>query len=283
MILKQDDLVVTINNTIIRAKKYINPQFVFDPDALQGFYDGVSPKRTEERRPNQWGDFSEPSLLNGRMLTLTGAAIANSPQQLHDMRDEFTGLLIDGVYTEIQVQNSSNSRYLKVTLGGAPAWVQKTDTTAIWKLDLYAPDPRIYGTLRRIQLTDNIDDGGIDYSWDYPLNYGGTIIRQSFAIQNDGNTDSWPIFIVTGDFNGGFTIGNNAGKLIKYEGIVTTAAPVIIDTAAGTATQNGINQSTSLSRRDWFSIPAKQSIQPLFSPSQNTFGWCDIIYRDTWI
>jgi hypothetical protein len=283
MLLKEDNLIVTISNLIIYAKKQTGSYFVFDPDAVQGFYDGVSPKRTEEHRPNQWGDFSEPSLLNGRLLTLTGAAIASSSQELHDMRDAFTSLLIDGKYIEIQIQNSSGSRYIKVTLGAQPAFVQKTDTAALWKLELYAPDPRIYGTLRRIQITDNTDDGGIDYPWDYPLDYGGTIVRQSTTIYNDGNTDSWPTFIITGDFNGGFTLGNNAGKLIKYDGIVTTSAPVIIDTAAGTAMQNGINKSISLSRRDWFSIPPQQSIQPLFSPTQNTFGWCDIVYRDTWI
>lgn len=283
MYLKNDTLNVFINNTIFRARKHINPQFVFDPDALQGFYDGVSVKRTETSRPNQWGDFSEPTLRGARRVVLTGTALANSPQQLLSMRDEFTGLFQTGEYQEIEVQNSTGSRYMIAALDGSPAWVQQTDLAAVWKLELYAPDPRIYGSLNRIQITDNMSDGGIDYSIDYPLNYGGTIVKQSFSISNNGNTDAWPTFVVTGDFNGGFTIGDNTGKFIKYDGIVTTSAPVIIDNAAGTAIQNGINKSSSLSRRDWFSIPANTSIQPIFTPNQSTFGWCDIIYRDTWI
>lgn len=284
MILIQDDIVAEIDGLLIHGKKQNGSYFVFDPDAIQGFYDGVSVKRTETVRPNQWGDFSEPSLLNARVLTLTGTAIAmQGPGELLQMRDKFTSLLIDGKYREIAITNSSGSRYLNVTLQGQPAWVVKSDNVALWKLDLYSPDPRMYGPIKSRQLTDSIITGGTDYPVDYPVDYGQATAVNAISISNNGNTHSWPKFYAIGDYNGGFSITDNGSNLIRYDGMVTRSAPVLIDTAAGTATQNGVDKSNLLSSRQWFSIPPGQSIQPIFIPSADVAGWCEIIYRDTWI
>lgn len=283
MILQNDDLFVTIGSTIFRAKPFMTPQFVFDPDALQGFFDGVNVKRNETTRPNQWGDFREPGLLGARHLTLTGTAVANSPAQLLSMRDELTSILAHGEYAEIAVKNSTETRYITVGLEGSPSWVQKIDTAALWKLELYAPDPRMYGVQKSAQVTDNTITGGVDYPMDYPVNYGGGTLKPSVTLSNNGNTHSWPTFVVRGDYYSGFVITDNSGKRIRYDGVVSLSDPVTINTADGTATQNGIDKSTLLSQRGWFPIPPKSSIQPSFLPVQDAAGWCDIMYRDTWI
>jgi phage-related protein len=117
----------------------------------------------------------------------------------------------------------------------------------------------------------------------YPVNYGGGIKVQAISISNDGNTESWPVFKVTGDFFLGFSITDGGNNKITYNGIVTMTDPVTIDTGAGTATQGRTDKSVNLSSREWFSIPAGKSIQPIFLPKQDAAGWCDIMYRDTWI
>lgn len=283
MILKKDTLSVTIENTVFRAKPFRNPQFVLDENALTGFYDGVNVKRTEAVRPNKWGDFSEPGLLSSRNITLSGTAVATTPSELHSMRDDLMSLLQDGGYSQISVENSDGTRYITVGLGGSPSWVQKIDTAAVWKLDLYAPDPRMYGPEQSMQIADGTLKGGIKFPLSYPLNFGGSIVPQATSIYNAGNTKSWPVFKVTGDYPSGFKIWDGLNNYIIYDGIVTTQAPVTIDTFKGAALQNGIDQSTALSRRDWFSIPPNSSISPRFLPIQDSFGWCDIMYRDTWI
>lgn len=283
MILQKDTLFVTIGNTVFRSSRFQNPQFVFDEDALKGFLDGVNVKRTEAARPNKWGDFSEPGLLGPRNLTLTGTAVADSPSQLMQMRDEFAALLTDGKYQEIEIQTTATTRYLNVALAGSSSWVQKLDNVALWKLELYAPDPRMYGAQKSAQITDSTVNGGMDFPIDYPLDYGGPIQSQAVSISNAGNTDAWPVFKVTGDYFSGFQITDGLNSVITYEGIVTLTAPVFIDTAKGTAIQNGTNKSSLLTRRDWFSIPAGSSLSPRFFPIQDAFGWCDIMYRDTWI
>lgn len=283
MYLRNDNLFVTIGQTIFRSSKSGLGQFVFDPDALQGFLDGVGVKRSDTVRPNQWGDFSEPGLLGPRRLTLTGTAIASSPTQLLQMRDEFTSLLIDGLYREISIQNSVETRYITVTLEGTPSFVQKLDNVALWKLELYCPNPRMYGMEKTLQVTDGSTSGGMNLPVSYPISFGAAVTTPSFAIFNNGNTDSWPTFKVTGNFYGGFSVSDGLNNIITFEGDVTMAAPVYIDTLRGMATQNGVDKSTLLSRRDWFSIPPKSSILPRFLPRQDATGWCDIMYRDTWI
>lgn len=283
MILKNDRLLVKIEGTIFQSSRTGNRQFILDENALQGFHDGVNVKRDDTVRPNQWGDFKEPGLFGSRHLTISGTAVAQNTAELMGMRDEFMGLLNQGEYREILVQNSVGNRYITVGLEGSPSWVQKLDHVALWKLELYAPDPRMYGPVQGFQITDTTITGGIDYPMDYPLDYGGSTKIQAIAMSNSGNTDAWPVFTVVGDFFSGFHITNNAGSIITYEGVVTMTDPVVIDTASGSAVQGGVDKSSSLSRRDWFSIPPGGSIQPMFFPIVDAVGWCDIMYRDTWI
>jgi hypothetical protein len=283
MILKKDLLNVTIGNTVLRSSPYMNPQFVLDDNALTGYYDGVNIKRTEAVRPNQWGDFAEPGLLGPRTLSLTGTAIADSPQQLHAMRDEFISTLSHGGYEEIGIQNTYGTRFLNVALSGSPSWVQKIDTAALWKLELYAPDPRMYGYEQSIQITDGSVSGGMNFPVGYPVDFGGPIVSMAMSIYNAGNAKSWPVFKVTGNYFSGFKITDGLNSSIIFDGVVSMESPVYIDTGKGTATQNGVDKSSMLSKRDWFGIPPKSSIAPRFFPIQDAAGWCDIMYRDTWI
>jgi hypothetical protein len=283
MILQKDILNLNISGTTFRSKPYANPQFVLDENALVGYEDGVNVKRTEAVRPNQWGDFAEPGLLGSRNLTLTGTAIANSASQLHEMRDEFASILSHGGYEEIAVENINGTRYLNVSLGGSPSWVQKIDTAAVWKLELYAPDPRMYGFEKSVQITDGSVSGGMNFPVGYPVDFGGPIVSMAISIDNNGNTTSWPVFKVTGNYFSGFKITDGLNKSIVFDGVVSMESPVYIDTGRGTATQNGVDKSSMLSTRDWFGIPPNSSIAPRFFPNQDAFGWCDIMYRDTWI
>ena len=126
--------------------------------------------------------------------------------------------------------------------------------------------------------------GGLDYPLTYPLdfNFNGPAASTQ-TVKNQGNAPAWPVFKVNGDYNAGFVIGDNAGNEVIYTGMVTSAAPVFIDMGAGTAIQNGVDKTAQVTKREWFSIPPGGTIRPDFSPRQNGVGWCDIIYRDTWI
>jgi hypothetical protein len=283
MYLKTDYLTVTVGGLSFESTRGPYTKYVLDPDALSGWTDGVDVRRDTTSRPIGWGDFPEDGRLGSRLITVTGSAVAQHPQELHRLRDQFVHVVAPDEFVEISVRNMSGYRYASVTMASRPVWTQITDFTAAWKLELYAPDPRIYSHERVISLGNNSQSGGVRYVLTYPLNFHTAIEDQAQNINNAGNVTSWPKFYVDGDLPTGFSLSNGKGKIVEYGGPVTPGAAVIIDMAKGNATQHGADRSFYLRKRQWWGIPANQEMVPYFFANGTGTGRCDIIIRDTWI
>lgn len=283
MYLKNDFIVVTAGDLVFRSFALTNPQLVLDPTALVGWYDGVGTNRDDVTRPNQWGNFPEPGRKASRTITLTGGAVADTVEDLHTLRDNLMALFSDGGYNDIYVENKSGIRSVNATVTGQPSWIPLTDKLANWKIDFFAPDPRMYGPDQTVNINETIITGGLKYQIQYPLSYGLSTQSTLQYITNSGNVDSWPVFTVTGEYASGFNITDNAGHTVTYNGMVTTQAPVVIDMGRGTAVQNGADRTALISGRDWFSIPAGKTIRPTYTAIQEGTGYCAILYKDTWI
>lgn len=303
MLLHHNKLAITVGGITFTSGNMlgeIKSKFVLDPKAISGWHDGINTKRDNTSRPVSMGDFPERAYKSSRLIQLSGTAVADSIRELQELRDEFASILSHGEYEYMRVtsyvesgdnswgsQDPDNSfiseRYISVGIEGTPTWVQQIDTAASWKLDLYAPDPRMYGPTRQIMITDSTYSGGLSYPLRSTITYNKPESVILPTISNEGNIDSWPAFRVTGDFMSGFELTNMRGSVIRYEGAVTMQSPVIIDMGAGTAEQDGMDRTSLISKRQWFSIPKGSTIQPAFLPIQDGTGWCDIIYRDTWI
>lgn len=291
MILEKDIKVLNIDGTLFHHNVGPSPRFVFDPNAIVGWSDGVDIRRSETERPISAGDFADPGRLASRMVTITGTAIANDFTGLHHMRDIFIGLLSDGGYSEIALATGLDVRYTLAGLGGQSSWIQQTDTAASWKMDLYMPDPRLYSEWHTGQLYSEEDASNqLTYPITYPIIFGDVAQEvdkdiQKAGMQNLGNSPSYPVFKVTGNYPGGFTIANpQTGQRVSYHGVVTSSAPITIDFATGAATMNGVDRSYELGQREWFSIPPNSTIRPHFIPNQSSIeGFCDVLWRSTWV
>lgn len=289
MYLKNDRLVVTIKNVVFRSSKTgTEGQYILDTNAITGWADGASTRRDATVRPVSSGDFSEPYTFTSRLISLTGTAIASSRQELQSLRDKLVGLFAPHEYTTISVETSVDTRFATVGLEGAVAWVQQSDKVAIFKIDLYAPDPHIYGKESRTQAGVHVVSGGLTFPLKYRLSYNASEQTINRTVTNNGNAVSYPVFVAIGDFYSGFSVKTGfGGQTVTYSGMVTTQAPVIIDMAKGTATQNGVDKTVLVTERQWFGIPPATTIYPTFEPLSGGFqagtGRCDIIYRDTWI
>lgn len=284
MYLQNDRLVVRIgDNLVLDTHGESGTKFLLDETAVVGWDDGVDVKRNFTPRQIRSGDFLEHGHHAARYISFSGTVQASSIIELHELRDLFSGAVPPNEYKPLSVQNRVGTRYSTVSIAGKRSWVQHTDTSAAWKIDLYAPDPQIYGTPKTISLPGLTQNGGIKYPLAYELSFGNKKIQQSQLVENNGNIEAWPIFKVTGDFHTGFSIIDNLGGVIVYTGSVSMNAPVILDSLTGNASQNGSDRSTFLSSRKWFSIPPQQTLQPSFIPFEAANGWCDIIFRDTWV
>lgn len=290
MYLKNDRIIVTIKDVVFRSyKSGTGGQFILDPTAITGWDDGANIRRNTTARPVSSGDFSEPYNHSSRLIALTGTAIAPSRQELQVLRDKLTGIIGENEYTIISVETSAGTRYSTVGLEGSVSWVQHLDKVASFKIDLYAPDPNLYGVTKRQQAGSYIVSGGLDFRLSFPLDYHLNQDNAYTVIANNGNATAYPLFEAIGDFYSGFTVQDSlGGNTVTYTGMVTRSAPVILDMAKGTATQSGVDKTVLVTRREWFGIPPHQTISPVFTPlggngSASGLGWCDIIYRDTWI
>lgn len=285
MFLKNDIIVVTIKDVTMRSFKAagLQNQYVLDPTAIVGWMDGTAVRRDATARPTSHGDFSDKATMSARVISLTGTAIAGSPGELQDLRDRLIGALSDGKYSSISVETKAGTRYATVGLEGTPQWTRLTDTAASYKIDLYAPDPYIYSAEKKTVAGAASVQGGLAFPLAYPINYNIIGVDTTQVVQNLGNSAAYPKFVVTGDFLSGFSVTDNLGNWVKFDGMVTFSSPVTIDMGRGVALQNNVDKTTLVSRRDWFAIPPKSTVQPVFIPTQNGSGWCDIIYRDTWI
>lgn len=298
MYLKNDRIVAEIGDSdgdgfsariVMRSYKTgLGNEYILDPTAVMGWDDGAIVRRVVTQRMNGHGDFKEPATFGSRMISLSGTAVAKTRFDLRRMRDDMMSLFTTTEYESLSIEINGSKRWSKVGLEGTTSWVQQADTFASWRISFYAPDPHLYGEMRVIKTGNApVYKGGIEFPLAYPLKFTDTL-STAVTIENRGNAPAWPIFMARGTFNKGFSIYDNRGNVVTYTGMVTSVSPVSIDMAAGTAMQNGIDKTTLITKRDWFSIMPNSSFQPEFVPTadgiaDNTAGWCDIIFRDTWI
>lgn len=275
------------------------PKLVFDPDALVGLDSIPSMRRDNTPRPTSHGIFAERGYTDGRLMTLTGQAISESPEQLQDLRDLLASYLNTGDLITINFRKSTEalSRTAQGYLEGDLDWTRMFDTYATWKFNLICPDPRLYGTKEKtaqVLSSDTSIRAGIQYKMRYPITYTrGRTPPKMTTITNVGNSEAYPKFEVPGP-NYGFTIKDNKARIITFNGSTAKGDSVIVDTYKGTAIRNKSDVSYLLTRRDWITIPPKQkggSIQvsidysdtnPLVDVVEETLVM-NVRYRDTWI
>lgn len=287
MYLKTDRITATIGNIVMRShKQNTAKEFHLDPTAVSGWLDGPNTRRNATPRMGVNGDFSEKATMASRLITFSGVATAATIQGLQEMRDEFVGTLGDGSYTTLKVETAVGVRFATVGLEGSTSWVRLGDTSALWKISFYAPDSYIYGEERKIVVGSSAlsSASGIKYILTYPLNYNTDPAKNlAGVITNKGNVDAWPIFKITGDYYEGFTLSDNQDHRVTYRGVVTSSSPVTIDMGTGVALQNGVDKTTLITERGWFSVSPSEILRPSFEPLKAGSGWCDIIIKDTWI
>jgi len=291
MHLKNDKIVVTIKGITFRSFRTSSTegQFILDPTALTGWTDGTNVRRAATVRPVTSGDFTEPYTFSARLISISGTAVAANSTELQSMRDNLIGMLSENEYASISVETSTGVRYATVGLEGKPEWVQQLDNVAVFRVEFYAPDPYLYGVEKKTQAGAYVVSGGLKYPIKYPMQFNYSEQAVNRTVTNEGNAISYPKFVAVGDFYSGFKVFTGfGGKVVTYTGMVTKQSPVTIDMAKGTATQNGVDKTTLVTDRQWFGIPPQTTIFPSFDPiagngMATASGWCDIIYRDTWI
>lgn len=259
------------------------PRMEFDPDAIVGWEDSPDIKRDISPRPNSHGDFYDKGFYEGKLITISGFALAANPVDLHAMRDKLVGILNSEDEQWVRVEDLAGSRFMKISQGSKLSWIQELDTYARWKVDLYAADPRMYGLPKYAQTySTTLDTSGLEFPLGNPLSFGANSTPQVPTLVNLGNAEAWPIFTVNANLPSGFTITSGYGKIVTFFGATFEGSPVEIDMFEGTASVSGVDRSYQLTTRQWFSIPPNGSIKPKYIPTVESNSWASVTWRDTW-
>lgn len=282
--LHDDKYVVRIGDIVLESHPTGVPKYQLVDDMCSGWWDSAGVKRNKISRATHWGDFRTETLRDARYITWTGVAVSSTKYELQAMRDEFTGVLATNQSAIMTVySDSTGNRYSEVFLEDKPKWTRMTDTTAGFQLELYAPNPRIYGEEKTVSILENDGFGGLQFRIDYPLNYNITAEPTSQVVSNMGNTYAYPTIEVSGHFPAGFKLTDGNNRWIVFPGAISPYSPLSIDTRTGIATQSGIDKSSIMEMQSFVVPPLEQLSPKIYSLANTSGGNCIISLRDTYI
>lgn len=250
---------------------------------LSGWSGGVG-IRTESIDRLGHGQFPMPSYRTGRTITLDVMLERDSRTDLWALERGVSGLFADGGFGTLTVEADERRLHSTVRLDGdVKATVHLDGGYLEVQVPLQAPDPHLYSDMRTTTLRPTGAGIGLVYA---PFTVGGVItfgsdITGQEWVWNDGNADSFPSFVVNGNFPGGFRVGLG-DRVVTWPRPVFDGTPVLVD-MTGTVLAGGFDQSHYLTSRDWASIGPESIETPRFEPLQGGTGWCEVRHRDTYL
>ncbi|MEX3609771.1 hypothetical protein VVR12_01825 [Rothia sp. LK2588] len=257
---------------------------------LKGWYGGVGVSGDNPQRTLGHGSFPRPSVRTGREITLEGTMVFKD-EQTRSIADRFlSGQLWDGEFGDLTVQTGPETLTATVKLAGEIGHSYMGISALKVQIPLVAPDPFLYAPARLYQTYTAGSGVGLKYpAFTTKQDTSGTPVLDwgeanplSGAFHNAGNATAYPVITVHGSFPAGFRLTSNC-KTVEYPSAVFPSAPVVVDMRAGEVLVDGIDQTYRLTSRQWFDVPAGQSIQPKLEPLAPSQGWADVQISDTYI
>jgi hypothetical protein len=236
--------------------------FIYDNKTLAAWYRLPTPAVKLNKRPNAHGTYKPDQIFTGEArIPFSGKFFGSYAGAADDARNRLAALFSDGFPVMVTVTDSRgpSSRLCFVT-DYQPEWMP--DENFSYDLELAAPDPRRYGTLKTPSTGLRTESSGLVWplgtapsglfwDWGTPGNSG----RVSFA--NLGNTTSYPAFIVGagGSLTNGFVITEvPTGRTLIYP-VDTAGGAIRLDSRTGRATVGSSDVTGNLSRAEWFAVP----------------------------
>lgn len=251
---------------------------------LNGWFGGVGVKGEEQERLGH-GAYLARKHRGTRSLTLEATLIFED-EQARNIGDRYvSGILDSGTPGVLTVATGDLELSTEVVLAGEIDHDYVGRNAVRIQIPLKAPDPNLYGPAKQYQLFPAGAGTGLEYGLFKNggiLTYGRFVQNSQVVVKNNGNTDAYPIFVTQGDFPSGVSINDGNGHTVELNTPILAASPVTFD-MRGSATRNGSDISYLLTRRNWFSIPPGESMQPAISSIQEGSGFVDITLQDTYL
>ena len=217
--------------------------FVVGPDGLEGITDGVAAKGQTVPRPGAHGDFELPTYLDSRIVSISGTCLAESPQDLKQWGEAFTGLLV-GRVGKITMDHLGDVRWGRAGL--APGTQKKfkvhgvDSLSADFHIQLKFSNPRFFG--------DSKTFGSGEFAYHY------------------GNFASAPVHTVTGNMPGGYAIDGPNFKQFRVLAPLVPGHPHTVDMNTGHLSIDGVVVFGFVQRADTWAIPGGGQVIHYLTP-----------------
>lgn len=241
---------------------------------LQGWSAGGGVQTAFEGRPSQHGMFDAPVFRRERVITVSGACLADSRALAEGAADALAAVVADGRLGAFEVDNGMGSRRALVRLSDTPQIDWLDGFTFEWQLQFTAPDHRKYGEAVEDSTTlpGTMYGSGLEMPFAFPLDFGSSPITGELSFTNTGTADTEPVFRVVGPMESGFEITRlETGERQRYVAAVGTE--LVIDNAAGTVSTDGQDRTSFLTVRDWFTVGPGESATFRFSTLGSEDGY----------
>lgn len=195
---------------------------------FEGWNDAPSARSDSVARPNSHGDFALPATRGPRLITMSGWCRAFSSEKQGRLRSRFLGVLADGRFGQVTVEEFGETMRATVQLYGDPRFRKRGSSGyADWSLALRAPNPRKFGETHEYAAGE------------------GAFHR--------GNFPATPVFTIEGP-QPAYTI-SAGGKQYTVSTALPSGSTDVIDMSNGWCRRNGTILRSGVSRADTWTVP----------------------------
>lgn len=189
---------------------YEESGFLISPDGFEGLDSGVDMRRDDLDLPAAHGSYRLPGFLDSRAISLSGVAVASSPEALGAMGRRLTALLADGGPGLLKLKHQELNVWTEVALASRTQFVIRASNPwlADFQIQFTAADPRLYGDINR---------------------FGPVPVGSILTLSHRGTFPASPRFTINGASAGGYTIGGPDGKQFVVTRPLVAGVPHVVD------------------------------------------------------
>lgn len=217
------------------------------PDGFTGWDDGAEVRRDAIVRPGAHGEFDVPSFLGARVVGVDGWALAAHQEELGLQRSIITGMGATGGRIKLNVEHQGENLWAWARIGAKTqfrdAGVRRGRVRARWLWQMVCADPRKYGAADRYASGEEA--------------------------LNRGNFPATPVFTVSGDRPGGYTINGPAGRSVVVTRPLVAGIPHTYDMRTRQLSVGGVVVFGGVAQASRWGVPGGGGVVHTVTPGLN--------------
>lgn len=236
--------------------------YTIGEDGIRGWFDGVTSRLNQDELTNRDGLVDARGYLSGRLITIQGLVLTDTPAEQEEARRALSSVLADGSAGRLTVRSALGEKFAMVRRVAEPSFATEVwGKQARYQVQFSARDPRRY--VDAMFLSTAPPSAGQGETW--PLTWprvwpsGGTNGR--INLENRGEASSPAVtFRIYGGFATATITCVETGARVGFNRAVPSGEFVEIDVEQRRALYNGVSDvSRWLVFREWEQIPARST------------------------